>query len=149
MPYNSLDIANKIILRTDNERGDAITNLKLQKLLYYVQGFNLAIFEEKLFEENISAWQYGPVVPNVYHEFKGYGYNSIIFDDENKPEELILDEERENVFNQVLEEYGKYSAIKLMNMTHEEAPWKNTVIERTIDNELIKNYFKTLIDNEN
>lgn len=149
MSHSALDIANKIILRADNERGDAITNLKLQKLLYYVQGFNLAIFGEKLFEENISAWQYGPVVPNVYHVFKSYGVNAIIFDEKNKPEELILDDEKENVFNQVLEEYGKYSAIKLMNMTHDEAPWKNTIIERTIDNELIKNYFKTLIDDEN
>jgi len=146
MKPSALEIANKIILNTDIEKGDVMTNLKLQKLLYYVQGFNLAIFGEELFDESISAWQYGPVVPNVYHEFKGYGFNAIIFNEGNTPEEIILEEEKEDIFHQVLREYGKYSAIQLMNMTHNEDPWKVTKLTEKIDNEIIKKYFQTLVN---
>lgn len=49
------DIANKIILRTDFEKGDIISNLKLQKLLYYMQGYHLAFFNEPFFEDTIEA----------------------------------------------------------------------------------------------
>ena len=53
MPYPVLQIADKLIALTAKDQGDSITNLKLQKLLYYVQGFNLAAFQSPLFEEDI------------------------------------------------------------------------------------------------
>ena len=68
MAYKALDIANKIISKTDLEHGDTISNLKLQKMMYYRQGFHLAYFGTPLFDEDIVAWQYGPVVPSVYKE---------------------------------------------------------------------------------
>ena len=69
MAYKALDIANKIISKTDLEHGDTISNLKLQKMMYYQQGFHLAYFGTPLFDEDIVAWQYGPVVPSVYKEY--------------------------------------------------------------------------------
>ena len=57
MAYKALDIANKIISKTDLEHGDTISNLKLQKMLYYQQGFHLAYFGTPLFDEDIVAWQ--------------------------------------------------------------------------------------------
>jgi uncharacterized phage-associated protein len=141
------DIAQKIILRTDIEKGDIISNLKLQKLLYYMQGYHLAFFNEKFFEDELEAWTYGPVAPNVYHRFKEFGPGGIILDP-NKYEEIELSAEQENMFGQVMNEYGKFSAIKLMEMTHKETPWKEAFEkpDKVISIETMKNFFAKLID---
>ena len=73
MSYNVIQVANWLIEKANNtENGDFITNLKLQKLLYYLQGYYLAVFEKPLFDVEIEAWQYGPVVPNAYYEFNAF-----------------------------------------------------------------------------
>lgn len=69
MAYNALDVARKVIAATNEAVGDSITNLKLQKLLYYLQGHWLATFDGPLFGDKIEAWRYGPVVPSVYSHF--------------------------------------------------------------------------------
>lgn len=145
MLFNTLDIANKIIINTDIDKGDIISNLKLQKMMYYLQGFNLAFFDEKLFEDGIEAWQYGPVVPSVYTYFKSYGKGAIILSEEIEEIELNNDEQKD-MFRQVMNEYGKFSAIRLMEMTHNEIPWKSTGMRNIIDVKLMKKYFKTLVE---
>lgn len=146
--YTSIDIAKKIILNTDVEKGDIISNLKLQKLLYYLQGYSLAIFEYQLFNDKIEAWTYGPVVPTVYHAFKEYGASGI-----NLPmitEAITLNSDEEELFSQVMAEYGQFGGLKLMKMTHEEEPWKLTYnngngSKAIIGTKLLQDYFKTLI----
>jgi uncharacterized phage-associated protein len=147
MPNDVNDIANKIILRTDSERGDIISNLKLQKLLYYMQGYHLAFFNEKFFEDQLEAWTYGPVVPNAYHTFKEFGPKAIILDPD-KYKEIELTPAQEDMFEQVMNEYGKFSAIKLMEMTHKETPWKEAFErqDKIISLETMKNFFAKLID---
>jgi uncharacterized phage-associated protein len=147
MPNNVHDIAHKIILRTDSEKGDIISNLKLQKLLYYMQGYHLAFFNERFFEDPLEAWTYGPVVPNVYHTFKDFGPKAIILDP-NKYKEIELRNEQEDMFEQVMSEYGKFSAIKLMEMTHKETPWKEASEkpDKVINIETMKNFFSKLVD---
>lgn len=70
MTYKASDIAKKLIFKAQNDEpngGEKLTNLKLQKLLYYQQGFHLAVFGIPLFNEDVEAWMYGPVVPDVYN----------------------------------------------------------------------------------
>ena len=146
MSYPIIDIANKVIANTDINQGETISNLKLQKMLYYLQGFFIAVFDKKLFEEPIEAWQYGPVVREAYFHFKEFGPSSISL----KEDEKIIDltESEAELFREVMEEYGQFSAIKLMNMTHEELPWKKTFSENPqgeISYDLLKEYFKTQI----
>lgn len=143
------EIANKIILNIDSEHGDIISNLKLQKLLYYIQGYHLAFFNEKLFDENLEAWTYGPVVPNVYHRFKENGALGIILNKE-EVKEIKLNDEAEDMFYQVMNEYGKFNAIKLMEMTHNERPWKEAFEKRdkTINIDTMKTFFKSLLDEQ-
>ncbi|WP_346862853.1 type II toxin-antitoxin system antitoxin SocA domain-containing protein [uncultured Draconibacterium sp.] len=140
--YSVFDIANKILAKAaNNEAGDLISNLKLQKLLYYMQGFHLALFDSPLFENEIEAWQYGPVIPEVYHHFKDNGNKGI-----TPTEEIIaLNGDEENLFDSVFSVYGEYSAVGLMNLTHQESPWLNTQLGDTIDTELLKSFFKTRI----
>ena len=127
MTYPVIDIANKVIANTDINQGETISNLKLQKMLYYLQGFFIAVFDKKLFDEPIEAWQYGPVVRDAYFHFKDFGSASISL----KEDEKIIDltELEDELFREVMEEYGQFSAIKLMNMTHEELPWRKTFSE--------------------
>lgn len=142
MAYDVKEIAKKIIAKTDVEHGDTISNLKLQKMLYYMQGFHLAFFDTPLFDDDIFAWQYGPVVPSVYKEYKRYDAKAI-----SLPEGDIirLTDDEETVFDNVYAEYGQFSAVALMNMSHAEIPWKTTEISQVINKEKIREYFKTQI----
>ncbi len=142
MAYKALDIANKIISKTDLEHGDTISNLKLQKMMYYQQGFHLAYFGTPLFDEDIVAWQYGPVVPSVYKEYKSFESNSI----STSKEGISLSDDEEELFNNVYEEYNQFSAVALMKMTHEESPWETTEINSVISRDKMMSFFKTQIE---
>lgn len=146
MNYPVIEIANKIVANTDSNQGETISNLKLQKLLYYMQGFFIAVFDKKLFADPIEAWQYGPVVRSAYLHFKDFGSNSISLPSET--EVINMSSEEELLFKEVMEEYGQFSAVKLMNMTHDELPWKNTFHKNPqgeITFDLLREYFKTQI----
>ncbi len=141
--YQALDIAKYLIHCANLEEDDLITNLKLQKLLYYAQGFHLALFDSPLFSSAIYAWQYGPVVPEVYHEYKQYSCNSLP-DSLNFNPEIIESEDRE-LIDEVYSVYGKYTGTVLANLTHQETPWKNTEINSIISHQLMKEYFQSQI----
>ncbi|MBC6455939.1 MAG: DUF4065 domain-containing protein [Hormoscilla sp. SP5CHS1] len=70
---NCYDVANYFLAQQDESAGDLISNLKLQKLVYYAQGFHLAIYVRPLFTEAIAAWTHGPVVPELYEYYQKYG----------------------------------------------------------------------------
>ena len=142
MAYNSFDIANKILQKgAQSDCGELISNLKLQKLLYYMQGFHLAFFETPLFDDDIFAWQYGPVVPEVYFKYKQNGNSGI----ESEGNIIELDDKEEKLFDEVFSVYGEYSAIGLMNLTHEESPWKDTPLGERIGKDKMTEFFKTRI----
>ncbi|MBQ3450856.1 MAG: SocA family protein [Selenomonadaceae bacterium] len=118
---------------------DFISNLKLQKLLYYAQGIYLALYDEPLFEAPIEAWQYGPVVEAVYQKYKDNGADGI--KNFKNPEENFSETE-ESTLQFVQNAFGQFSAWKLSDMTHEESPWKNTPRNETIPLVKIQSYFK-------
>lgn len=119
---------------------ELISNLKLQKLLYYAQGCVLAITGEPLFNDEIQAWEHGPVVPTIYHQYKGYGRNGIEFDE--CFDQTTIEPKTNAILQEVYVEFGQYSAWKLRNMTHEETPWQETEKNKIISNESIKRYFE-------
>ncbi|QSV64385.1 MAG: SocA family protein [Dolichospermum sp. DL01] len=140
------DIAKYFLVQTDEDAGDLISNLKLQKLLYYAQGFNLALYDEPLFPESIEAWTHGPVVPEVYHEYKDFGSNAIPI-----PSDVDFskyDQQTRELLDEVYSVYGQFSAWKLRNMTHDEEPWKNATVGDIITSKSMEKYFKTQIVNE-
>src|SRR5699024_415071 len=89
---------------------DSMSPKKLQKLLYYayawtltLQNENVTELERKLFKENFEAWVHGPVIPDVYYRYRGYGYNEIeLFEEET----IVFDEDTQDVLEQVWDEYG-------------------------------------------
>jgi uncharacterized phage-associated protein len=127
-----------------NNEGDGVSNLKLQKLTYYANGFFSAINDKPLFEEPISAWAHGPVIEDLYHEYKHHGSNCIPAPQENPLSSLPRDEAE--LIEEVFDVFGQYSAWKLRNMTHEEKPWlEHEANAGVIPQEEIKEYFKTRI----
>jgi uncharacterized phage-associated protein len=139
------DIAKCFLFLDEQNEGSGISNLKLQKLVYYAQGFFSAIYDKMLFEEHIEAWRHGPVVPQLYQHFKEYGRNPISFEEEF--DTSILDKEQLEIVTEVYEVFGPYEAWKLRNMTHEEAPWiDHEQLASIIPFDEIKTYFKTRIN---
>lgn len=143
-PITAQDVADFLLTLSQPEEGDIITNLKLQKLLYYSQGLFLALYGKELFPENIHAWHYGPVVEHVYRSYKDYGTSAIPV-----PKELdlsIFSEEESDLLEEVWNVYGQFSAWKLSNMTHEEPPWKDTKQDAVISKDALRSFFKTRIN---
>jgi len=125
MPIRALDVANYFIgLSADIDEND-LTNLKLQKLLYFSQGKYLARYHKELFKEKIEAWELGPVVREVYDKFKVCGNFPITaFDIQNKLSDN-LDKKTQEFLLSVWDEYGKYAASFLVEKTHRRgSPWK-------------------------
>lgn len=118
---------------------ELISNLKLQKLLYYAQGCVLALTGKPLFQEDIQAWEHGPVVPEIYRKYKEYGRNDIEYDGDFDRDSI--DSDINDILESVYNEFGQYSAWKLRNMTHEETPWKSTAKNHVISKDIIKKYF--------
>lgn len=123
----------------ESEDADLISNLKLQKLLYYAQGCCLALTGNPLFNENIVNWTHGPVVEEVYYEYRVNGSNGINYEGDY---DGSIDKNTVSILEEVYNIFGKYSAWGLRNMTHQEDPWKETVKNQIIPQHLIKKYFE-------
>jgi uncharacterized phage-associated protein len=116
--YTARQIADNLI-KLASDSGIEITNLKLQKLLYYAQAWNLVLHDKMLFSENLEAWVHGPVVARVFGDFKEYRWKPIDCVGEHPEEESV----REHL-SEVLNVYGGYTATQLERLTHQEPPWR-------------------------
>lgn len=140
----SKNVAEYFLCLTDPDVGEIVSNLKLQKLVYYAQGFHLAMHGEVLFEEDIIAWEHGPVVEELYHEYKQFGNQAIPQPEAFDPS--VFSDKQLELLKEVYEVYGQFSAWKLRNMTHSERPWLETQRNGIISPELMKEFFKNYID---
>ena len=115
-----------------------LTDLKLQKLLYYAQGIAIKYTGKPLFNENLVAWDLGPVVPKVYNKYKKYGKKPI---DEPIEKPNFENNDIEVILKDVYEDYGQFSASKLVKMTHDETPWKETPKNNVISIDKMRAFF--------
>lgn len=145
MTMRARDIADYFITLVDEDTGEVFTNLKLQKLVYYAQGFHLALYDKPLFNERIEAWLHGPVVPELYQIYKGYKSQPVPVSEGFDVSQFT--EEVKELLNEVNLVYGQYSAWRLRDMTYEELPWQESYkkIDKTISHESLKSFFKDLI----
>jgi uncharacterized phage-associated protein len=111
----SLQVAKFIIQKAKSP----VSNLKIQKLLYYVQGWHLGIHGEPVFSQPIQAWIHGPVVPYVFAKFKEYKWTSIPPD----PVPVVLTPHLETHVMKVLGAYQHLTAAQLEARSHKERPW--------------------------
>ena len=97
-----------------------VTPLKLQKLLYYCQGYSLALTGKPAFRDQIDAWNFGPVLESVYQAYKKYEGGIIPYGEIEA--ETIPDETLQSIVDLVLADKGQYSGGALARMTHKENP---------------------------
>lgn len=122
----ALDIARYLVhlaSPSEDEDVDCLSHLRLQKLLYYVQGWHLAAYAKPLFSGRIEAWTHGPVVREVYPAFADHRC-AVIPPSAGADDGALTASEKEFV-RTIWDRYKKYSASALREMTHEEAPWLN------------------------
>lgn len=119
------------------EDTDLLTDLKLQKLLYYAQGIAIKYTGKTLFREPILAWQYGPVVNEVYQQYRRYGRNPIDADIDMP----VFEDDVEVILQDVYDDYGQFASWKLVDMTHSESPWKDTNLNSVITIDKMRSFF--------
>lgn len=133
--FTALDVARHIINYT-NKKGGIISNLKLQKILYFIQGTYLSITGKLCFPDLIHAWEFGPVIPEVYYEFKRFGSNSIptihtIYSSRHEVglpkcwafEDKIEGTEDAFAINTVINSIGQYSTTALGDIVYDQDAW--------------------------
>lgn len=117
----ALDAANYLVYLMSDVCDD-LTNMKLNKLLYYAQGHYLQKHGVPMFEDTIEAWDHGPVVAEVYNQYKVFE-NSVITT-WNPALVSSVPPGAADILFEVAREYGKYTASALRNMTHvPNGPW--------------------------
>lgn len=136
-PYTAKAIANELLEIAKKHGGVSdMTPIKLQKLVYFAHGWYLAFFKKPLIRQRIQAWKFGPVVADIYHEFKDCGNEPIdrlatelAYDEvhgltDEMPRISVGDEETRGVLSEVWRVYGSFTPTQLANLTHEPGtPW--------------------------
>lgn len=134
----ALEVANYFLATAPQ---DTMTNLKLEKMCAYAQAVSLAYLGNPLFDESIEAWDHGPVIPTVYHEFKGNGRIPIEPRYSESYAVLPFNERQCLVLSAVNATYGVYAPWALREMSHRDFPG-DFGSSKIISQEAIKEAFK-------
>lgn len=142
--------ASDFLLAESRERGEVLTNLKLQKLLFYGQAWYLALKGRELFAENFQAWVHGPVLPSQYRRFRDFQWKPLTVDvaRPQPPEDVA------NHLVEIVDVFGSENAVALELMTHREDPWRDARGDlppdrpstARIDKEAMRAFYRSLAD---
>jgi uncharacterized phage-associated protein len=126
--------------------GKSLTNMQLQKLVYIAHGYSLAKLRQPLFHNNIHAFEWGPVIPNLYKTLRQYGAGEVkdyILTNESPISE---DSAEMEIIREVWQDYGEFSGLELSALTHRTGtPWSETWRTNqfgVISDELIAEYYR-------
>lgn len=140
--YRALSVARYIIERCHSQNR-SISNLKLQKILYFVQAEFLVSRGQPCFVEQIEAWDFGPVVPEVYQQYKIFGSSNIpVFGRLVNP--VVIRNDDQELINEIVDECARYSASALVDITHHQSPWLDAYVpgyNNVISQNSIRDYF--------
>jgi phage-associated protein len=130
LKYDALDIA-KYIIRWCDKNELRITNLQLQKILFFIQKESIRKRGYGIFSNRIEAWQYGPVVPDVFYQFAGFGaMKLVLYEDlfsDTSPKDIIDDKSKE-IIEEILREYIHVSPWDLVAKSHvSNGAWSNSI----------------------
>ena len=164
--YSAKAVANYFLDKGDDE-DIAITPMKILKLVYIAHGWHLAYTDKPLIHDRIEAWEYGPVIPELYHEFKHYGHNPIKTYVYEQVPPCVTEETQtgsddsfesnafatiEQFLDAVWNTYKKYDAIYLSGLTHlPGTPWD--IAKRTfpstnaiINDQIIRAHYRKKVE---
>ena len=119
--YSALDIARYIIWYCE-EKQYIVSNLKLQRILYFIQAKFLVEKNTPCFSEKIEAWTFGPVIPEVYQQYKIFGNAHIPCVDVQ--DDFKISEQDKALIDNMIDKCSKFTASQLVEITHRQTPWK-------------------------
>ncbi|MBL8269253.1 Panacea domain-containing protein [Steroidobacter sp.] len=155
MPYSTETVVNSILQRGFREKRADLTPMKMQKLLYFLNGWHLAVSGKPVVDQPFEAWKYGPVVESAYKQMRRFGADCVsdylkVLDPKSGEWKAYVVSDDDKTFADVLdltwEKYIGIDALHLSAMTHEKgSPWhethRNAGQGSVIPNELIRKYF--------
>ena len=137
-----------VLLTTARARHNTLTPLQLLKIVYFCQGWSLALLNTPLFRQDIEAWQFGPVVRDVYNEIRRYIDQPVLTNLKTNGDALT--EKDKELITSVLKQYEVYTGPQLIRLTHlPRSPWTTTWRNRKTNHDVIpiqdiKEYFLQL-----
>jgi uncharacterized phage-associated protein len=164
MSYPAAAIANQLLDRAE-QSGRQLTQIEIQKLVYFAHGWHLGLKHQPLVQEPIEAWQYGPVVRRLYDAFRQFGtraiskkaveysYSSsgqfVASEPTISSPDVEADAYATSVVGAVWEKFGTLAPFKLVELTHAPgSPWERAWKEQrtVISTSEIEQYFTALVD---
>ena len=149
MANNAAKVANAF-LELAAQDGKSLTNMQLQKLVYIAHGFYLALSSQPLVDEDVKAWQWGPVIESLYESLKHYGSGTVT--SRLPAPGDVLDETAKMVIQYVWKAYGRFTGFQLSGITHKEnSPWHEaweSLRYQSIPNEMIAEYYRRLLNEQ-
>lgn len=136
-------------LNEENNNKKKINHKKLQKLSYYAQAWSLALYDKKIFNNDIEAWVNWPVIPELYRKYRSYGYIDITTEESFNKELFNKDELR--ILKEVYKIYWVYDSDYLVWLTHTERPWlearweleESSISNKVITEESMMSFYKS------
>lgn len=146
--YDVLTVADAI-LKIAKRNHVSLTPMQLMKLVYIAHGWSLGLRDRDLFKNQIQAWQYGPVIPDLYHATKTWGRDPIPLNRIGNPHSVSVDQKDEAFLTEVFNKYGHLTGPQLSYLTHQAGtPWDQVYRpdERRIEipDELIREHYREL-----
>lgn len=124
-PYNVLTVCQYIAYYCYVKKYE-LTNLRLQKLLYFIQFFFFLKYDSPCFSNRMEAWDLGPVIPDAYHYYKKYGAKDIPVEQGNTSP--LLNKDDQVLIARIIDSLSAYSTFQLVNITHGQAPWRDNYV---------------------
>lgn len=137
MAYSALDVAQYIINKF-TEKKMMITNIRLQRILYFVQAQSFSAINEPMFDDAIEAWSIGPVISKVYHAYKNNNFESVGL------KKARIGNTHKFLIDFVLEQCSKYTTSELISIIRNQPPWAESYEmgkHRIISNGKFTKYF--------
>ncbi|MFP4864171.1 Panacea domain-containing protein [Providencia rettgeri] len=152
MAYSAVAVANAFIQRAMDGQIQDLSPMKLQKLMFYAQSWNLKLLNSPLIDDFFAKWQHGPVIPSLYHEVKSYGagnitskikaisVNGVGIQSFVEPIVPFSDTNANRLMDRIVAIYGNLTAIQLSMLTHQpNTAWSKTAIDGSvISNEALR-----------
>lgn len=141
----SLSAAQYILDRARMSGDPALTPMQLIKLVYIAHGYMLGVYGRPLLNESVEAWQYGPVIPSVYHSVKEYKSSPVSYVP-GAYQGYQFDPQERQILDYVAQVYGRHNGVILSSATHQPGtPWHQTWSmfgkNAIVSNDLIEAYY--------